>query len=89
MRRSRRWYEAPPLVVNVTVAPATGAEVTPLVTVAFREEVVTPSAAKLDGVAVRLTLLGTAVCVMSALPVVAPLASTPVTVQVPAVVEAV
>jgi hypothetical protein len=78
-----------PVLVKVTVTPETAVPPTPLVTTAFKVEVVVPSAGTLLGVAVNAMLLGTPVCTIATLPELPPLASVAVMVQVPAVVETV
>jgi hypothetical protein len=84
-----------PLAVKFTVSDGTAAPPTPLVTVAVIIEVATPSPLIVDGLAVRLMLLGTTVWVIVFVPanwaelLLPPFASVTVTTQVPAVVDAV
>ena len=81
--------------VKFTMSDGTAAPFTPLVTVAVRVEVATPSPLIVEGLAVRLMLLGTVVCVTVFVPaswpelLLPPFASATVTTQVPAVVDAV
>ena len=78
-----------PVRVKVTVSPETTAPPTPLVTTAFNDEVVAPSAGRVLGVALRAMLLGTAFWTIATVLELPPLASVAVIVQVPAVVETV
>jgi hypothetical protein len=79
-----------PVSVNVTTSPAaTGAPLAPFVTVAVTVEVAVPLAGTVDGLAVTAMLFGTAVCTTPVFPDPFEIASVAVTVQVPAVVDAV
>jgi hypothetical protein len=78
-----------PLDVKVTTSPAPTGVPLEVVTVAVTVELLEPPAAMVEGLAVTATVFGGAVCWITTVPAVAPLASVAVTVHCPCVVDAV